>query len=170
MPECFECGSPAEVDHHVVPRSRGGTKTVPLCGRCHGRAHHTNRNMAPGPLIRQGMSRCREEGVWVGRPPYGYSVRRDGQLEEVPAEMAVVRAATLAREHGWSTERIAAALNRWGSRQRTGRAWHGGQVRNVTNRYRPRPTAQDPTPPPPPPVADQRFLPGQKTLPIVEAL
>jgi hypothetical protein len=116
------------------------------------------------------MSRCREEGVWVGRPPYGYSVRRDGQLEEVPAEMAVVRAATLAREHGWSTERIAAALNRWGSRQRTGRAWHGGQVRNVTNRYRPRPTAQDPTPPPPPPVADQRFLPGQKTLPIVEAL
>jgi hypothetical protein len=170
MPECFECGSPAEVDHHVVPRSRGGTKTVPLCGRCHGRAHHTNRNMAPGSLIKQGISRCREEGVWVGRPPYGYSVRRDGQLEEVPSEMAVLGVAALAREHGWTTERIAAALNRWGSRQRTGSAWSRARVWMLINRHRPRPTAKDPTPAPPPPVAEQRFLPGQKTLPIVEAL
>ena len=28
---CFECDMPAEHDHHVVPQSIGGTKTVPLC-------------------------------------------------------------------------------------------------------------------------------------------
>jgi len=36
---CFECGEPATSRHHVVPKSRGGTKTVPLCSRCHDMAH-----------------------------------------------------------------------------------------------------------------------------------
>ena len=30
MSRCFECDVPAECDHHVVPRSMGGTKTVPF--------------------------------------------------------------------------------------------------------------------------------------------
>ncbi len=147
---------------------------VPLCLRHHRMVHNQKTNapvdVTTGTLVKEGHAIARGEGVWIGRPPYGYSVRRDGQLEEVPAEKAVVRVATLAREHGWSTERIAAALNRWGSRPRTGRAWYGSLVRHVTNRHRPRPTAKDPTPVPLPPVVDRRFLPGQKTLPIVEAL
>ncbi len=32
MTTCFECDSPAEQDHHVVPRVLGGQRTVPLCG------------------------------------------------------------------------------------------------------------------------------------------
>ena len=36
---CFECGVPAECDNNVVPRSTEGTKTVPLCGVCHGKTH-----------------------------------------------------------------------------------------------------------------------------------
>jgi 5-methylcytosine-specific restriction endonuclease McrA len=39
MTECFECGAPAAHQHHVVPRSLGGTKTVPLCEGCHGKVH-----------------------------------------------------------------------------------------------------------------------------------
>lgn len=38
---CFECGRDAHHQHHVVPRSRGGTKTVPLCVDCHSKAHDT---------------------------------------------------------------------------------------------------------------------------------
>lgn len=37
---CLECGGPVEHGHHVVPRSRGGTVTVPLCSKCHGKAHN----------------------------------------------------------------------------------------------------------------------------------
>lgn len=37
--KCFECGEDAEQTHHVVPLSQGGTKTVPLCKRCHTLAH-----------------------------------------------------------------------------------------------------------------------------------
>jgi len=42
MKTCFECGKPAVNDHHVVPQSKGGKKTVPLCSRCHQLAHGFN--------------------------------------------------------------------------------------------------------------------------------
>lgn len=42
MKKCFECGSPASVSHHVIPQSKGGTKTVPLCNECHSLVHDAN--------------------------------------------------------------------------------------------------------------------------------
>jgi len=36
---CFECSGPSTVQHHVVPKSKGGTKTLPLCDECHAKAH-----------------------------------------------------------------------------------------------------------------------------------
>jgi len=34
--KCFECESPYAIEHHhVVPRIRGGERTVPLCDQCH---------------------------------------------------------------------------------------------------------------------------------------
>jgi hypothetical protein len=40
MKECFECGSNDTIEnHHVVPRVLGGTKTIPLCVKCHGLVH-----------------------------------------------------------------------------------------------------------------------------------
>ena len=38
--ECIECGSVATEQHHVIPKSMGGTSTVPLCGTCHARVHN----------------------------------------------------------------------------------------------------------------------------------
>ena len=39
MDKCFECNKPAQVDHHVVPKVLGGTKTIPLCNECHSKVH-----------------------------------------------------------------------------------------------------------------------------------
>ena len=36
---CFECGAPAYMDHFVVPRSMGGTRTIPLCYACYEKVH-----------------------------------------------------------------------------------------------------------------------------------
>jgi hypothetical protein len=36
---CFECDATATCEHHVIPVSRGGTRTVPLCNKCHALAH-----------------------------------------------------------------------------------------------------------------------------------
>ena len=39
MENCFECGNPATENHLVIPKSMGGTKTVPLCSSCHMKIH-----------------------------------------------------------------------------------------------------------------------------------
>ena len=37
---CFECGSDENIhNHHVVPKIKGGTKTIPLCQLCHTKVH-----------------------------------------------------------------------------------------------------------------------------------
>jgi hypothetical protein len=41
--KCFECDNEAEQNHHPVPKSRGGTKTIPLCQECHDIAHDVKR-------------------------------------------------------------------------------------------------------------------------------
>ena len=67
MFECFECGKRAHHAHHVVPRSRGGKRTIPLCNKCHANAHYRTR--APHPdEIKEGMKRAKEKGIHVGRP------------------------------------------------------------------------------------------------------
>ncbi len=56
---CFECGNPAHVQHHVVPKSKGGRKTVPLCDSCHSIVHDA-RLMGIGELSRRGKDILRE--------------------------------------------------------------------------------------------------------------
>jgi len=57
MSRCFECGIEAETqEHHVVPRSYGGTKTIPLCLACHGKAH-SRKAMSHPELTKRGQER-----------------------------------------------------------------------------------------------------------------
>ncbi len=49
---CFECGDRADAAHHVVPRSLGGTKTIPLCTSCHKTIHATGQELSIGLLSR----------------------------------------------------------------------------------------------------------------------
>lgn len=66
--ECFECGSIVELqEHHIIPRSLGGTKTITLCGKCHGKIHgldFTNH----GLLIKKSLDKLKKKGVILGRP------------------------------------------------------------------------------------------------------
>ena len=40
---CFECGGNDTIQfHHVVPKIIGGTKTIPLCVKCHSKVHGTD--------------------------------------------------------------------------------------------------------------------------------
>lgn len=69
---CFECGEPATFQHHVIPQSRGGIKTVPLCGRCHGRVHNfTVRSDDHAQLTKEGLAAVRAQGRPIGRPAVG---------------------------------------------------------------------------------------------------
>ena len=54
---CFECSGKADHEHHVIPRCRGGTRTVPLCIRCHGLAHETMMRLSV--LVREGQAKLK---------------------------------------------------------------------------------------------------------------
>ena len=63
---CFECGSSHGTHwHHIIPRSFGGKKTIPLCSSCHGKAHH--KVISGTHLIKAGLERARKRGVVLGR-------------------------------------------------------------------------------------------------------
>lgn len=119
---CFECGDDAVVFHHVVPMSRGGTRTVALCGMCHTKAHHREANMDTATLTKAALNAKRRRGERAGRIPYGYqlsiataSTARSKRgnpvaLEEVPAQMAIVKRIKEERASGATLRSIASQL------------------------------------------------------------
>ena len=123
---CWECEKESAHlhDHHVVPRSRGGTKTVPLCQLCHSKAHHRNKSMSTSQLTKEGMARRKAEGYIFGRPPYGYT-KQNGVLIEIPEEQAIIEQVLEMHEAGINMATIARELE-ISSRQK---------VRNIVKRF-----------------------------------
>lgn len=65
---CFECEKCTPIhNHHVVPKVFGGTKTVPLCEKCHGIIHGMN-FLNHGKLIKAGLNKSKIKGVKLGNP------------------------------------------------------------------------------------------------------
>jgi hypothetical protein len=75
---CWECELETEIihNHHVVPKIRGGTKTVPLCEVCHSKAHHRDKNMNTSALTKEGLRKAKERGVKLGNPRPRASLQR----------------------------------------------------------------------------------------------
>ena len=122
--KCWECEQETNDihHHHVVPRSRGGTKTVPLCVSCHSKAHHRKKNMNTSQLTREALAAKKARGERLGRPPYGFSMM-DGSL--VPNEdFAALRTAVTLRERGMTIRQIAAAMK-----------WNTNKVHRLTSRW-----------------------------------
>jgi hypothetical protein len=65
--ECFECNSKENIcRHHVVPKSKGGTKTIPLCVHCHSIVH--DRNLVKHyELLLKAVAKAKLEGKYKGR-------------------------------------------------------------------------------------------------------
>jgi hypothetical protein len=64
---CLECGKPSHVFHHIVPKSLGGTRTVPLCYRCHSLIHSiTAVNISA--LVKAGIAKAIANGKHIGKP------------------------------------------------------------------------------------------------------
>lgn len=66
---CFECDvlTIHIHEHHVIPKSVGGTKTVKLCDICHGKVHDRS-FLNHRRLTKMGQDRARANGAKVGRP------------------------------------------------------------------------------------------------------
>jgi predicted transcriptional regulator len=65
---CFECGADENLhNHHVVPYVSGGTKTIPLCGDCHGKVHGKNFGSDWRKLQAEGIAKAKAAGKFLGR-------------------------------------------------------------------------------------------------------
>lgn len=57
---CFECESIGPLhNNHVVPKVKGGTKTVLLCEECHSKVHGKN-FLNHGKLVKEGLTRAKK--------------------------------------------------------------------------------------------------------------
>ena len=120
---CFECGETKNLQHHhVVPRSLGGTKTIPLCERCHGLVHSKDFT-STGVLTAAAMATLKAAGKYTGGyVPFGCKVAADGvTLTECPAEQATIAAARRLRGQGLSLRKVAAELAAQGMTNRNGK-------------------------------------------------
>ena len=131
---CFECGEMAEYQHHVIPKSKGGKRTVPLCGVCHAKVHgrlalHTAELTRDALLIR------REAGIKTGGDvPFGFKVRA-GKLYRHAEEQKAVRLILDLSEKGESLRGICRALKDAGIPRRDGLlTWHHQVVSDILGR------------------------------------
>jgi hypothetical protein len=129
---CFECGTVGpSYDHHVVPRSKGGTHTVPLCGVCHSKCHNHNLN-GIRQLTQAALNAKKARGELLGCPPYGF--RRDrSNLVQCDEGEIVTRILEL-RSEGLTLRAIAEQLTVEGYRTRHGGQWYASTVRTVLKR------------------------------------
>lgn len=79
LDRCFECGTIGPVDlHHVVPKSKGGTKMIPLCLSCHSKVHGENmlnfRKLAKESRNKK-IKESKENGI-----PHNFG-RKEGSVE-----------------------------------------------------------------------------------------
>jgi hypothetical protein len=129
MKRCFECGSPAECDHHVVPRSMGGTKTVPLCESCHSKVHSC-RIVAKSELTKRGHDRCRSLDAFTAIAGLVEMAADEGIDIEPPGfrQRIVLTPDFLdfAKEHGWDEDAstLKSILNRLREIHQTDRAYY----------------------------------------------
>ena len=127
---CFECDALAAHHHHVVPRSRGGTRTVPLCETCHALAHGLGDATWTdhARLTQRALAEKKKKGERIGRVPYGFQLAEDGvRLERCESEQIVIAACQELSAKGWSLAAIGEEMESRGLTPREGR-WHAVKI------------------------------------------
>lgn len=135
---CFECGHPASHEHHVIPRSLGGTKTVPLCSFCHPKAHGKHGYWGVSELAQKRVQRMRANRQWTGGvPPYGYRIDANRRLVRVDSEWHVLKMVLAKFMLGMSAYKIATQLNELGTPTKNGAPkWTRCVVKQIVRRRR----------------------------------
>lgn len=133
MTPCFECEAEAVTGHHVIPRSLGGTKTVPLCARCHAKVHGLRAVWTP-TLTAAALKAKRARGEKTGGDvPFGYRLAEDGRtlVEDAEGQRVIALVRDL-RANGWTRRAIGAELEGRGVlTKRGGTHWHPETVKSL---------------------------------------
>ena len=131
---CFECDCVAEHRHHVVPKSKGGTRTILLCVKCHAKVHGEHL-LKTSALTRTAMSKKKQAGERVGEIPFGYQLAADGvMLVASDSEQATIQTIQSLKEQGLSLRAIAAKLDSAGLAAKKAKRWSAVTINNILKR------------------------------------
>jgi len=139
MKRCFECETTEDLqEHHVVPRSKGGTKTVTLCYECHMKAHGRDGKSANHRrLTVEGLERAKARGVKLGNPRWKESVEaREAGIQRHANEQALRLKNIIIPlyEKLGSYRAVARALNEQEIRTNRGKEFSGKTVQDIIKR------------------------------------
>ena len=139
MKKCFECGATNDIqDHHVVPRLRGGTKTVPLCYTCHMKAHgRDSRGMNHKKLTKAALAQAKARGVKLGssNPAIKEASQRGTRAKGARTIARLTHVFLGIRDEGFTTgQAMADILNDRGILSASGKPWTGGTAKKMWKR------------------------------------
>ena len=137
--KCFECETTEDLQqHHVVPRSRGGTKTVTLCHSCHMKAHgRDSKGLNHSRLVKEGQARAKSKGVKIGNPNIAEARLKANQSNRAKGQATKERFIGLIRAYrlqGLSANAIAKEFNKVGLKTPRGGKWWGASIRALEKR------------------------------------
>jgi hypothetical protein len=136
MAKCFECGEPATFNHHVVPKSLGGTNTVPLCSSCHPKAHGETGHWELKKLVKEALQAKKKQGHYIGgNLGYGRKRAKSGEIAIDHAELATACWMVDMRLHGYTYVEIASMLEQRGIKTTKGKKrWRPWRVNEIVKR------------------------------------
>lgn len=126
---CFECDAPSTCRHHVVPHCMGGTRTVPLCGRCHGKIHGID--LRTSALTKAALQARITRGERAGNIPYGWRLGSGKRLVRDEAEQMTMATIRELSDRGHSQRVLVLAARALGLLGRSGKPLARTQIRRI---------------------------------------
>jgi hypothetical protein len=137
MNKCFECEVIEDLqEHHVVPKSRGGTKTVTLCYECHMKAHgRSGKGLDHKRLTKEGLARARAAGVVLGNPRIDEARAKSNEANRRRGNETAAKYGHMIvslRDSGLSYDKVARSMTDMGVPTPSGKpVWNGRSVQNI---------------------------------------
>jgi hypothetical protein len=134
--KCFECGHNKDIQHHhVVPKSRGGKTTLPLCSSCHSLVH--NKKMTSVSfLTKQALGLRKANRQRAGQIPFGYRLSEDRKtLIPDHAMSQPIESVRALRESGHTIRKIVEIMNASQGLSAEPRKWHISTVQKAIAFY-----------------------------------
>lgn len=128
--KCFECESNKNLqEHYVIPKSRGGRKTIFLCEKCHSKVH--GHKMRTSFLTKEGLRKKREKGLSYSKnPPFGFC-KKDGKLVEDSEEQFIIQEIRKLRMLGLKQRVIVEKMKEKGFSNRNGNSFSQPQISKI---------------------------------------
>jgi hypothetical protein len=135
--QCFECGAEKKLHHHhVIPKSLGGKKTIPLCEKCHGLVH--NRKFDVQTLTVNAMTKLRKSNrLLSSRVPFGYTVSKKDKniLIKNPHQQRIILKIIKMRKSGKTLLNISNTMISTKVKTVYGGKWRPSSIAAIITRY-----------------------------------